>query len=96
MVRAARLESCGALGVCSDVPIGVPVIIGRESVIKTTGCRLDLGILHADDGVSRRQAQLQVGPDGRAFLQVPETALNPVRVLREPEESQCLDAGQAL
>jgi hypothetical protein len=69
MVRAARLESCGALGVSSNVLIGVPVIIGRYSVVKTAGFKLNLGILHADDGISRSQAQLQVGPDGRALGQ---------------------------
>jgi hypothetical protein len=61
IVRAARLESCGALGVSSDVPIGVPVIIGRYSVVKTTGFKLNLGILLSDDGISRSQAELQVG-----------------------------------
>jgi hypothetical protein len=96
MVRAARLESCGALGVSSNVLIGVPVIIGRYSVVKTAGFKLNLGILHADDGISRSQAQLQVGPDGRAALQVSGTALNPVRVIREAGGSQLLDAGQAL
>jgi hypothetical protein len=96
MVRTARLESCGALGVSSDVPIGVPAIIGRHGAIKTMGFKLELGIVHADDGISRSQAQLQVGRDGRASLQVSGTALNPVRVIREAGGSQFLDAGKAL
>jgi hypothetical protein len=96
MVRAARLESCGALGVSSDVPTGVPAIIGRYSVVSSTRFKLNLGIVHADDGISRSQAQLLVEADGKTSLRAFDGALNPVRVMMAAGGSQFLGAGQAL
>jgi hypothetical protein len=97
MVLTARLESCGALGNSSSVPIGSTVILGRDDRAGAkTKSKLDLGIVHTDDGVSRRQAELQVRPDCTAALRVTEKALNPVRVVREGGGELLATAGHML